>query len=288
MKSMTGYALVEDTIENSFISVEIKSYNSKYLELDVTLPNFLSSFEAFVHSFIVKKKVRAKMGIVIKAFHSSQEAQISINREIAKSYIEELKSVATDLDIPFTADIELLLKQSGILKYEIKTDRQTWERKLTVMLNRCFHFYDQVRLAEGEALLKDIQNQALLIEEELKKIEQYSSKMDECFKETIKLRFLEVVGNDYNEERVMQEVAALLVRFTINEEIVRLKSHIVLLKTELEKQGAIGKRLDFISQEIMREINTIGAKNQLNEITPSVIMIKSCVENIREQAKNVE
>jgi TIGR00255 family protein len=288
MKSMTGYALVEDTIENSFISVEIKSYNSKYLELDVTLPNFLSSFEAFVHSFIVKKKVRAKMGIVIKAFHSSQEAQISINREIAKSYIEELKSVATDLDIPFTADIELLLKQSGILKYEIKTDRQAWERKLTVMLNRCFHFYDQVRLAEGEALLKDIQNQALLIEEELKKIEQYSSKMDECFKETIKLRFLEVVGNDYNEERVMQEVAALLVRFTINEEIVRLKSHIVLLKTELEKQGAIGKRLDFISQEIMREINTIGAKNQLNEITPSVIMIKSCVENIREQAKNVE
>lgn len=285
---MTGYALVEDTIENSFISVEIKSYNSKYLELDVTLPNFLSSFEAFVHSFIVKKKVRAKMGIVIKAFHSSQEAQISINREIAKSYIEELKSVATDLDIPFTADIELLLKQSGILKYEIKTDRQAWERKLTVMLNRCFHFYDQVRLAEGEALLKDIQNQALLIEEELKKIEQYSSKMDECFKETIKLRFLEVVGNDYNEERVMQEVAALLVRFTINEEIVRLKSHIVLLKTELEKQGAIGKRLDFISQEIMREINTIGAKNQLNEITPSVIMIKSCVENIREQAKNVE
>lgn len=288
MKSMTGYALVEDTIENSFISVEIKSYNSKYLELDVTLPNFLSSFEAFVHSFIVKKKVRAKMGIVIKAFHSSQEAQISINREIAKSYIEELKSVATELDIPFTADIELLLKQSGILKYEIKTDRQAWERKLTVMLNRCFHFYDQVRLAEGEALLKDIQNQALLIEEELKKIEQYSSKMDECFKETIKLRFLEVVGNDYNEERVMQEVAALLVRFTINEEIVRLKSHIVLLKTELEKQGAIGKRLDFISQEIMREINTIGAKNQLNEITPSVIMIKSCVENIREQAKNVE
>ena len=279
MKSMTGYALVEDTIENSFISVEIKSYNSKYLELDVTLPNFLSSFEAFVHSFIVKKKVRAKMGIVIKAFHSSQEAQISINREIAKSYIEELKSVATDLDIPFTADIELLLKQSGILKYEIKTDRQAWERKLTVMLNRCFHFYDQVRLAEGETLLKD---------EELKKIEQYSSKMDACFKETIKLRFLEVVGNDYNEERVMQEVAALLVRFTINEEIVRLKSHIVLLKTELEKQGAIGKRLDFISQEIMREINTIGAKNQLNEITPSVIMIKSCVENIREQAKNVE
>ena len=96
MKSMTGYALVEDTIENSFISVEIKSYNSKYLELDVVLPNFLSSFEAFVHSFIAKKKVRAKMGVVIKAFHSSQEAQITINREIAKSYIDELRNVAND------------------------------------------------------------------------------------------------------------------------------------------------------------------------------------------------
>ena len=288
MRSMTGYALVEDTIENSFVSVEIKSYNSKYLELDVVLPNFLSSFEAFVHSFIAKKKVRAKMGVVVKAFHSSQEAQISINREIATSYINELKCVATELDIPFTANIEFLLKQSGILKYEIKTDREAWERRLTVMLNRCFHFYDQVRLAEGEALLKDIENQASVIEEELKKIEQYSYKMDEYFKEIVRARFLEVVGSDYNEERVMQEVAALLVRFTINEEVVRLKSHLILLRDELKKDGAVGKRLDFISQEIMREINTIGAKNQLNEITPSVIMIKSCVENIREQAKNVE
>ena len=288
MRSMTGYALVEDTIENSFVSVEIKSYNSKYLELDVVLPNFLSSFEAFVHSFIAKKKVRAKMGVVVKAFHSSQEAQISINREIATSYINELKCVATELDIPFTANIEFLLKQSGILKYEIKTDREAWERRLTVMLNRCFHFYDQVRLAEGEALLKDIENQASIIEEELKKIEQYSYKMDEYFKEIVRARFLEVVGSDYNEERVMQEVAALLVRFTINEEVVRLKSHLILLRDELKKDGAVGKRLDFISQEIMREINTIGAKNQLNEITPSVIIIKSCVENIREQAKNVE
>lgn len=288
MKSMTGYAFVEDTIENSFVSVEIKSYNSKYLELDVALPSFLSSFEPFIHSFIAKKKVRAKMGIIIKAFHSSKEAQISINREIASSYITELKEVATELDIPFTANIELLLKQSGILKYEIKTDREAWERRLTVMLNRCFHFYDQVRLAEGEALLKDIENQAFIIEGELSKIEQFASKMDEYFKETVKVRFLEVVGDDYDEQRIMQEIAALLVRFTINEEVVRLKSHLVLLRHELEKEGAIGKRLDFISQEIMREINTIGAKNQLKEITPSVIMIKSCIENIREQVKNVE
>ena len=279
---------MEDTIENSFVSVEIKSYNSKYLELDVSLPNFLSSFEAFIHSFIAKKKIRAKMGVVIKAFHSSQEAQISINREIAASYINELKEVSAELDIPFNADIELLLKQSGILKYEIKTDREAWERRLTVMLNRCFHFYDQVRLAEGEALLKDIQNQASLIEEELTKIEKSASKMDDYFKENVKERFLEVVGNDYDEQRIMQEVASLLVRFTINEEVVRLKSHLVLLREELEKDGAVGKRLDFISQEIMREVNTIGAKNQLNEITPSVIMIKSCVENIREQVKNVE
>ena len=288
MRSMTGYALVEDTIENSFISVEIKSYNSKYLEVDVVLPNFLSSFEAFIHSFIAKKKVRAKMGITIKAFHSSQEAQITINREIATSYINELKEFSAELGIPFTVNIELLLKQSGILKYEIKTDREAWERKLTVMLNRCFYSYDQVRIVEGEALLKDIQTQASLIEEELKKIEQYSCKMDEYFKETVKMKFLEVLGNDYNEERVMQEIAALLVRFTINEEVVRIKSHLILLRNELEKDGAVGKRLDFISQEIMREINTIGAKNQLNEITPSVIVIKSCVENIREQAKNVE
>ena len=102
MKSMTGYALVEDTIENSFVSVEIKSYNSKYLELDVSLPNFLSSFEPFIHSFIAKKKVRAKMGVSIKAFHSSQEAQISINREIASSYIKELREIDKIIAKKFT------------------------------------------------------------------------------------------------------------------------------------------------------------------------------------------
>ncbi len=288
MKSMTGYALVKETVDGIPISLEIKSYNSKYLELNIVLPQFLTSLEPVLYALIAKKAIRGKIEVVVKAHYSPKDVNLTIDREIALAYIKELKLLSEDVGISFDIGVDILLKQSGIVKYELNTDTEAWKKRILIVLEKCFKEFDKGRIIEGEVLLKDIIKQTELIHDELIKIKKYSVQMDEYFKEIVTSRFIEIIGEDGDKDRAMQEVATLLVRFTINEELVRLESHINLLNEELSKEGPVGRRLDFICQEIMRETNTIGAKNQMKEITPSVISIKSCVENIREQVKNVE
>ena len=288
MKSMTGYALVKETVDGIPISLEIKSYNSKYLELNIVLPQFLTSLEPVLYALIAKKAIRGKIEVVVKAHYSPKDVNLTIDREIALAYIKELKLLSEDVGISFDIGVDILLKQSGIVKYELNTDTEAWKKRILIVLEKCFKEFDKGRIIEGEVLLKDIIKQTELIHDELIKIKKYSVQMDEYFKEIVTSRFIEIIGEDGDKDRAMQEVATLLVRFTINEELVRLESHINLLNEELSKEGPVGRRLDFICQEIMRETNTIGAKNQMKEITPSVISIKACVENIREQVKNVE
>jgi len=285
---MTGYALIKEMIDGLPLSIEIKSYNSKYLELGITLPPFLSSLEPYAHALIAKKLIRGKVEVFIKTYNSPKDVKISVDKEMANFYMKELRALSRELNIPFDIGMELLIKQGGIIRYELETDVEEWRRRLFVGIEKCFVEFDRSRIIEGEALLKDVIRQVEIIEDEVAKIKKYSSQMDEIFKETVRMRFYEVLGGEGGEDRAMQEVAALLVRFTINEELVRLESHMGLLREELYKEGAVGRRLDFICQEIMRETNTIGAKNQMKEVTPFVISIKSCVENIREQVKNVE
>ncbi len=285
---MTCYAQVKETVDGIPISVEIKSYNSKYLELNIILPQFLNSIEPYLHALVTKKTLRGKIEVVVKTSQSPKDIRLTIDKDIASIYMKELKNLANDLNIPFDIGMDSLLHQSGVVKYELDTDIEAWKRRISTVLDKCFKEFDAGRLIEGEVLLKDMVKQTELIHDELLKIKKYSVQMDECFKETVRTRFNELIGEDVDEERIMQEVASMLIRFTINEELVRLESHISLLKEELAKEGAVGRRLDFICQEIMREANTIGAKNQMKEITPFVICIKTCVENIREQVKNVE
>lgn len=288
MKSMTCYAQLKETVDGIPISVELKSYNSKYLELNIVLPPFLSSMEPYLHALVNKKICRGKVEVVVRATQSSKDIKLTTDLELASIYMNELKTLSSALNIPFDVGMETLLKQSGVVKYELDTDIEAWKKRVTTVLDHCFKEFEAGRLIEGEALLKDMIKQTELIHDELLKIKKYSVQMDECFKESVRTRFRELLGEGINEDRVMQEVASMLIRFTINEELVRLESHIALLKEELAKEGAVGRRLDFICQEIMREANTIGAKNQMKEITPFVICIKTCVENIREQVKNVE
>ncbi len=259
MRSMTGYALTKENDGNP-LSVEIKSYNSRYLELNITLPAFLNSLEPFLHALVAKRIVRGKVEVIVRAYPSPKDINLTINKELAQIYMKELNELATELKVNCDVGMELLLKQSGVVKQDLDTDIEAWKKKLFNVFERCFKEYDKAKLIEGDSLLKDMISHTNLIKDEVGKIKKYSVQMDECFKEIVKRRFFEVLGEDADEGRAMQEVAALLVRFTINEEIVRLESHISLLEEELAKDGAVGRRLDFICQEIIREANTIGAK----------------------------
>jgi uncharacterized protein (TIGR00255 family) len=141
---------------------------------------------------------------------------------------------------------------------------------------------------EGANLKKDLLEKLSKIEESEKLFKEWIPQMEQLFREGILKRFKEVMGDEVDEQRVMTETAALLVKYTINEEVVRLQSHIDALKAEMENNPAPGKKIDFICQELNREINTIGSKNQFVEVGRAVIAAKDALENIREQARNVE
>ena len=144
------------------------------------------------------------------------------------------------------------------------------------------------RNREGENLKKDLLLQLQKIQQASEVFTEWKPKMECAFKENILKKFNELLGDKVDEQRVMTEVASLMVKYTINEEIVRLKSHIKAIYNEIENNETPGKRLDFICQEMNREINTIGSKNQFIEIAEQVINAKDALENIREQSKNIE
>lgn len=288
MKSMTGYALTEKTVDGAFISIEMKSYNAKYLDIYLNIPFWLNSLEASFRNFFAEKISRGKIEISIKIKDSGTSIKILTNKTIATSYMTAISELAEEIGLSGNIGMDLILKQEGVLQAERNVDAEEWEKKLLPLLEETFKKYDKTRIEEGKALEKDIKENLNIIYSALKIIKEHAPQMEQIFTQTIKTRFQELAGNQIDEQRIMQEVAAMLVKYTINEELVRLEAHAGSLTAVLKKKEPVGKKIDFICQELNREINTIGSKNQMLEIGKAVIDIKDSVENIREQGRNAE
>lgn len=288
MKSMTGYAFTEKTLEDAFISVEIKSYNSRYLDIYLNLPFWLSGLEPALRSFFARRICRGKIEVSIKIKTFESGIQIITDKAAAKAYMAAISEIAAEIGLSADVNLDLLIKQEGVIQTEHKVDITEWGRKLFPILEETFEKYDETRTEEGKTLINDITENLNTIYDALKIIKKYAPQMEDVFTQTIKTRFKELAGSEVNEQRIMQEVAAMIVKYTINEEVVRLEAHADSMRAELKKKEPIGKKIDFICQELNREINTIGSKNQMLEIGKAVIDIKDSVENIREQGRNIE
>lgn len=288
MKSMTGYALTEKHIDETFISLEIKSYNSRYLELNFNFPFWLSGLEPIFKSFFSSHIARGKVDISLHIKNSSTEINITTNTIIAKAYANAMREIAETIKIPFNIDLNSFSEKEGVLTIDRNVDLHEWEQRLLPVFEETFAKFNESRITEGKALKNDILISMERITNALKIIKKCAPEMEEIFCQTIKEKYRELIGNEINEQRAMQEVAIMLVKYTINEEIVRLDSHCKTLHNELKKNCPIGRKLDFICQEINREINTIGYKNQMIEITQPIIEVKDALENIREQSHNIE
>ncbi|MGF7108889.1 YicC/YloC family endoribonuclease [Treponema pedis] len=288
MKSMTGYALTEKHIKDASVSLEIKSYNSRYLELNLNLPFWLSGLEPVFKSFFSSRIARGKVEVCLRVKDLNLDINIITNTSIAKAYAKALREIAEAACISSEIDINAFSEKEGVLTVERNIDLHSWEELLLPVFEETFQNYELTKIAEGEILKKDITANMERILSAIKIIKKYAPQMEELFCQTIKDRFKELIGNEINEQRIMQEVAVMLVKYTINEEIVRLEAHCNTLSNELKQKCPIGKKLDFICQEINREINTIGSKNQMLEMSQSIIEVKDALENIREQSRNVE
>lgn len=288
MKSMTGYAYTESTVEQTTISVEIKSYNSRFLDLSVHLPLWLGRLEPQIRDLVSSKIQRGKVELGIRIKESGSNLQISADPAAARAYAHAISEVAESLGIPDKIPLQLVVAQDGVLSSERIVDMDRYWTLVEPVLNRALDEFETFRIREGKKMTVDIEKMIRRINDSVTQINDFVPQMEDKFRENIRTRFREVMGNEIDEQRVLQETAALLVKYTINEELVRLRAHLEALEQEVRHNPAPGRKCDFICQEINREINTIGSKNQILEVGQAVINAKDALENIREQSRNIE
>lgn len=289
MNSMTGYSFKETITEGTQISVEIKSVNSRFLDLSINLPPFLNPLEQRIREEITKKVVRGKIDVNLRVKDLVSKASVSADPASAKAYFDAILEVAKAIgkdqkDIP----LSLIIAQEGVLNVSHNYDTEAYWKKLEPVFTPVLEDYLSDRKREGENLKKDLLLKLDILDECADFFAKWQPQMEEKFRESISKKFHELLEDHADENRIMQETAAMLVKYTINEEIIRLKSHLEALRKELNENPIPGKKMDFICQEANREINTIGSKNQFTEVGAMVIKAKDALENIREQAKNVE
>ena len=288
MTSMTGYGYNEMNYETAIVSVEIKSVNSRFLDLNINLPPFLNSIESYFRNKISQSITRGKVDVFIRVKELESDAQIYADTKMAKSYYDAIKEVAIatgydEKSIP----LSLILEQNGVLNSNKSYDVEKNQSMIDPIFDNALNQFVKDANREGENLLVDLKSKLLELETCADFFKKWQPKMENVFKEIITAKFNDLLKDNVDENRIMTEVAAMLVKYTINEEIVRLQSHIKAMKDELDNNPYPGKKIDFICQEMNREINTIGSKNQFAEVGAMVIKAKDSLENIREQSKNI-
>ena len=285
---MTGYSYVETSTETSTVSVEIKSVNSRFLDLTINLPPYLNQLESSFRAIISEKVVRGKIDVYIRVKENESDIEIAADTNAAKAYLDAIKKIADATGYSSDIPLSLIISQPGVLNTNQNYDVEKYGQMISPVLKEALDKFCADRKREGENLKKDLLSKLSKLEECAAFFKEWQPKMETNFKEQITAKFKELLADQIDENRIMTETAAMLVKYTINEEIVRLHSHLAAMKIEIENNPAPGKKLDFLCQEANREINTIGSKNQFAEVGAMVIASKDSLENIREQAKNVE
>ena len=288
MTSMTGYGYKELSNDKAVISVEIKSVNSRFLDLSVNLPAFLNPVEAYFRNLVSEKVSRGKVDVNIRVRELKSSSTVNVDSELAFSYAKAFEKIKKECGLTENNSLDLLAKQDGVLTLINNYDVESYKEMIEPVFKDSLEMFLNDRKREGENLLKDFEEKFAVLVSCAHFFTEYQPKMEAQFKELITSKFKEIVGENVDENKILSETAAMMVKYTINEEIVRFKSHLEAVRKELSQNPAPGKRLDFICQEMNREINTIGSKNQNADVGKMVITAKDALENIREQAKNIE
>ena len=288
MVSMTGYACREKTGQDLSVSAEIRGCNSRYLEIYVNLPPWLTALEAKIRENISACCGRGKVEVFIRVREHNAPVNISINKNAARAYYDAINDIAKELGIKEKPGLALLLKMENILETEKNRDNDFYRREIEPLFNDALLAFCQEREREGRHTEEDILSNLVKIESSLKAVSSFVPVIEQTLKNNIKTRFTELLGGQIDENRVLAETASLLVKYTISEEISRLTSHLGEFRKETEKNPRPGKKCDFLCQEINREINTIGSKSAIIEVSAEVVNMKETLENIREQLRNIE
>jgi uncharacterized protein (TIGR00255 family) len=288
MTSMTGFACKEWANENISISVQIKGYNNRFLEIYVNTPHWLPQLEQKVRDIISGVCGRGKVEAAIRVKETNAPLNVCVNENAANAYMRAISGLASNLGINEKLSITALINMEGVLDIEKSHDDARYWSLIEPVLREAAGVFQAERIREGKHTEEDILNSISRIEASLQTVTAHLPALESSIKENIKARFKEIAGGDIDENRVLAETAILLMKYTVSEEISRLSSHLGEFRAETAKNDRPGKKLDFLCQEINREINTIGSKSAIVEVSMAVVGMKEALENVREQLRNVE
>lgn len=291
IKSMTGFGRCEIQEAERKITVEMKSVNHRYLDINIKMPKKLNFFEAAIRNELKSYIQRGKIDIFI-AYEDYSESNVCVkyNRELAAEYMRYLNQMAEDFSLDNDVRISCLSRYPDVLVMEEQTidEEELWQLLLKAVKGAAEGFVD-TRVKEGENLRADLldklnvmlEHVAFITEQSPKIIAEYRQKLEEKVKELLE-------DAKIDENRLLTEVTIFADRVCVDEELVRLKSHIETTKENLLEGGSIGRKLDFIAQEMNREANTILSKSNDLEISNRAIELKTDIEKVREQIQNIE
>jgi len=291
VRSMTGFGRAKSQIGNLDITVEIKSVNHRYFEFSARLPRSYNFLEEKLKSFLAQNISRGKVEVSVMVEDNSENATVvELNREYADAYISALKKLSKEYRIKNDLKVSDFVGNNDLFKVrrQVVEDEVILESVLTVAKEATDNFIE-MRTLEGERLLNDVKSRLSFILEKVAFIEERSPETVDLYKKRMEQKIKEVLEDaTIDEQRILTEVAIFADKVAVAEETVRLRSHIKQFEDLLVSEGAVGRKLDFIVQEMNRETNTIGSKAQDIEIAHTVVDIKSEIEKIREQIQNME
>ena len=288
MKSMTGYGHSIYKSSDYILEVEIKSYNNRYLDISHTINPLLSSYETYVDEEIKKTVSRGHLDVSLKLKTLSMPSELVLDENLLTQYknsIERISSL-TGAALP---DAGFYTTLEGVISNTRTVDQDFYKEGVESATREALAMLDENKKREGEGTKKDLEKLGAKFKASLEIILSKKDEMEEYFKKILLEKYEELLGEKGKDDpRFLSEVAALLVKYSINEECSRLKVHLSEYDKLLESDESVGKKLDFLCQEMNREINTTASKSQMVEINLEVVKMKDALEDIREQARNIE
>lgn len=291
IKSMTGYGSAKGTVEGLEISVELKSVNNKFLDAAVRMPRSFLFAESAVKSLVQQHISRGKVDVFVTVDSSmADDMTVRINEPLLRGYLEAIEHIAEEHKLPNDATAMSVSRFPDVLSVEKKeADAEAISAGICAVAEQALCDFDAMRLREGEKLRDDVTEKLASIDTLVTKIEKESPKTVAEYRARLEARMAEVLGTaGIEESRILAEAAVFADHVAVDEETVRLRSHMSQLKTMINGSSPTGRKIDFLIQEFNREANTIGSKCQSSDIAHVVVDLKSEIEKIREQIQNIE
>ncbi len=289
MKSMTGYGYASQSSEKFQLEVEIKGYNNRYLDIQHNMSYLLSPFEALVDEKVSKVASRGKVDVSCRLKVLENSSEVNVDMEAVRKYVNAFRKIESVTDYPVAMTASDFLSLDGVVTATGQRNSEQYRGALEECLDMALEQFLQSKEREGESTRKDLERLGLAFQACNDRIAQLIGGYEDYFRNILVSKYTELISSDrIDQDRMLQEVGSLLVKYSINEEQNRLRTHLKEYFRLLDSNEAVGKRLDFLCQEMNREVNTTASKSQLAEINLETVAMKDHIENIREQIRNVE